>query len=130
MQVNAQRDNATHCIHYQSVMGHYCGCENNNNDNNKTNSICRLCGTGTDLPDPQMILNTTTAAATATSSCIEQEFQANLEGTCDEVTSLYGATCCAGTPSPTPPTSAAFAITPTAAMTTLPLVVAVVAFLL
>lgn len=92
MQVTAQRDDEGNCGHYQSVVGHYCGC-----DNTIASSVCRLCGDGVDLPDPQLAVGDDSS-----SSCIEKEFEANVNSNCNAITDLYAATCCAGTPAPTP----------------------------
>lgn len=81
MQVDARRDEEEHCSHYQAVLGHYCGCSNPV----AIDDSCRICGY--DLPNPQLVTN-------GGLSCIEVEFEANMDGTCSAATSSFSEVCC------------------------------------
>lgn len=98
VQVDSRRDEESNCVHYQSVVGHYCGC----NNPDATQDVCRICGNSNDLPSPQLI-------GANGLSCMELELIANINGdltACSAAQSAYSDTCCPATPSPTAVSSA------------------------
>jgi hypothetical protein len=91
LQVDAKRDLPENCIVWQQTVGVYCGCEN---PNATADLSCRLCGDDTDLPN---YLAIAISSSDTNSSCIELEFQANLEeSNCNDFQSLYSDECCKG----------------------------------
>jgi hypothetical protein len=87
MQNEARRDEEENCVHYQAVVGHYCGCVNPD----ATDDACRICGSN-DLPAPQLLVNNVDGNMNV--SCIELEFNANVDGTCGAAQNAYSKVCC------------------------------------
>lgn len=109
LQIQARRDDPEHCVVWQQTQGVYCGCNNTDSVENGE-EVCRLCGS--DNPDLIRPLDMVTAISranekdetSATMSCGEVEFQANLpenQGQCNEYLTLYGSQCCRTLPPPT-----------------------------
>ena len=97
MQVDAKRDaNESNCVVDQGIVGHYCGC----NNPVAADTVCRLCGRGVSLPDPQKAV---LLGAASGSSCIQVEFNASVSGMCQKARDTFQQDCCSGiTPAPTP----------------------------
>ncbi len=102
LQVEAQRDDPSHCTTWQKTVGVYCQC----NNTLLTRSTCQLCGEYP-LPNPLLEVGNTnytfnvteTTLATSSSSglpsCGEWEFQANLPGSnCSDIQQHLGSSCC------------------------------------